>query len=71
MPLDTEVIVIEDISKRDLPRIKELITTESFIVRPAYSNKRVQLIRPEVICTSNVLTRSDFRERDHIEFIEM
>lgn len=71
VPIDTDVIVIEDLIERDLPQIKSLITTQSLLVRPPYSNKIINLIRPEVICTSSVLTRSHFIEREHIEYIEM
>jgi predicted ATPase len=69
--IDTEIIVIDDLSCISMPKVKELITAKSLIFRPNYHKSPIKIQRPEVILISNSLTKKDFRKRDHIEFIEM
>lgn len=68
---DTEVIVMDELcSKKNLSEIKLLITTPLLMVnRKGKSSFTVE--RPEIIIVSNYLKKEDFRERPHLEIIEM
>ncbi len=68
---ETEVIVMDGLTgKKNLAEITLLITTPFLMI-----NKRGQMSteieRPEIIIVSNDFKKDDFRERPHLEIIEM
>lgn len=68
---ETEVIVMDGLAgKKCLPEIKLLITTPMLMVNRK-GKLPIEVERPEIIIVSNDLKKEDFRERPHLEIIEM
>lgn len=67
---ETEFIVIDEFGDKDIERIKSLITSET-IIRSKPGEWDYELVRPEVILTSNFYKESDFTPRSQVEIITL
>jgi len=66
-----DLIVIVLTRKRDIPNFKALITEESIDLQRIGPRRTKRIMRPEILCITNILKKGDILERRWLEWIDI